>query len=323
MKNLFLNRLFVIIFIIFTAIGCAILKPTKQNSQSQNKISKEENKLNSISNAIEANKDEKINQTAIYAYGVGYSLSQIDVPSLEVTTASRLNDRIISIVGAPDLKEAERIKKTIDLLNSEIQKEREKGEKLLLDKDKEIFLLQKQQKELELKYESQISQTLEEAKKIAKGADEAKTTLDSMSGMMGLRAVFWGLKQFFITSLTWIIAFLIIFAILRVLSATNPIAASIFSVFNVIGSMILSLFKMLTPKALELSKLVSSEEKSKYKNPLIKIVDVIQEFKEEIKKDPNKHYSLNEILIKLNGDMDQSEKDVIDEILVEEKWRKK
>ena len=60
-----------------------------------------------------------------------------------------------------------------------------------------------------------------------------------------------------------------------------------------------------------------------YKNTLIKIVDVIQEFKEDIKRDPKKEYSLIEILNKLNADMDQNEKDLIDEILIEQKWRKK
>jgi len=56
---------------------------------------------------------------------------------------------------------------------------------------------------------------------------------------------------------------------------------------------------------------------------LVKIVDAIQEFKEDIKRDPKKEYSLIEILNKLNADMDQNEKDLIDEILIEQKWRKK
>ena len=317
------DKLVHILILCLILTGCAILKPTKQIDTNQSKINKEQQKIASISKEIDSNKDEKIKQSSIYAYGVSYSLGQIEQPSIEVITASKLNDRVISIVGAPDLKESERIKKTIDLLNSEIQSERLKGEKLLIEKDKEIFSLQKAQKDLEKKYEQQIENTINEAKKSAKNADEANTTLNSMSGMLGLNAIFWGLKKFLIGSLTWITVFCIVFLVLRLLSATNPIAASIFSIFNVIGSSILSVLKNLTPKAFELSNFVRSEEKTKYKNTLVKIVDAIQEFKEDIKRDPKKEYSLIEILNKLNADMDQNEKDLIDEILIEQKWRKK
>jgi len=317
------DKLVHILILCLILTGCAILRPTKQIDTNQSKINKEQQKIASISKEIDSNKDEKIKQSSIYAYGVSYSLGQIEQPSIEVITASKLNDRVISIVGAPDLKESERIKKTIDLLNSEIQSERLKGEKLLIEKDKEIFSLQKAQKDLEKKYEQQIENTINEAKKSAKNADEANTTLNSMSGMLGLNAIFWGLKKFLIGSLTWITVFCIVFLVLRLLSATNPIAASIFSIFNVIGSSILSVLKNLTPKAFELSNFVRSEEKTKYKNTLVKIVDAIQEFKEDIKRDPKKEYSLIEILNKLNADMDQNEKDLIDEILIEQKWRKK
>lgn len=317
------DKLVHILILCLILTGCAILRPTKQIDTNQSKINKEQQKIASISKDIDSNKDEKIKQSSIYAYGVSYSLGQIEQPSIEVITASKLNDRVISIVGAPDLKESERIKKTIDLLNSEIQSERLKGEKLLIEKDKEIFSLQKAQKDLEKKYEQQIENTINEAKKSAKNADEANTTLNSMSGMLGLNAIFWGLKKFLIGSLTWITVFCIVFLVLRLLSATNPIAASIFSIFNVIGSSILSVLKNLTPKAFELSNFVRSEEKTKYKNTLVKIVDAIQEFKEDIKRDPKKEYSLIEILNKLNADMDQNEKDLIDEILIEQKWRKK
>lgn len=321
MKNK--SSIFYCFLLLVIAVGCAVLKPTKQNTENQTKVSKQEQKAEAISKQIESNKEEKIRQSAVYAYGVSYSLGQIEQPSIEVITASKLNDRVISIVGAPDLKESERIKKTIDLLNSEIQIERLKGEKLLIEKDKEIFSLQKAQKDLEQKYEQQIQNTITEAKKSAKNADEANTTLNSMSGMLGLNAIFWGLKKFLIGSLTWVIVFCIVFLVLRLLSATNPIAASIFSIFNVIGSSVLNVLKSLTPKAFELSNFVRSEEKVKYKKTLVKIIDVIQEFKEDIKRDPKKEYSLLEILNKLNADMDEDEKDLIDEILIEEKWRKK
>lgn len=191
------DRLIHILILCLVLTGCAILRPTKQIDTNQSKINKEQQKTASISKEIDSNKDEKIKQSSIYAYGVSYSLGQIEQPSIEVITASKLNDRIISIVGSPDLKDSERIKKTIDLLNSEIQTERLKGEKLLIEKDKEIFSLQKTQKDLEKKYEQQIENTINEAKKSAKNADEANTTLNSMSGMLGLNAIFLGTQKVF------------------------------------------------------------------------------------------------------------------------------
>jgi hypothetical protein len=60
----------------------------------------------------------------------------------------------------------------------------------------------------------------------------------------------------------------------------------------------------------------------KYKTTLTKIVDVIQEFK--IKEDlkDGDEFSLNDFLTKLSIDMDQSDKNTVNEILIEEKWKK-
>lgn len=317
-----MTRIYFIFLASLLLSGCAILKGTKSNTVSQNKIIKQEEKVQKINDDLLNNTEQKIKQTSTYAAGISYTLSLVPEPSIEVITASRLNDRIVSIVGAPDLKESERIKKTVDLLNSEIQVERQKGEKQLLDKDKEIFALQKANTELNEKHKEQVNKLIIEAKKVARTADENATTLDSMSGMFGLNAVFWGLKKFFISSLMWIIVFIIIFIVLRILSVTNPIAASIFSIFNVIASTLIASLKKLTPKAFDLCKMVHLEEKTKYKDTLIKIVNVIQSFKEKAE-EQNKEYSLSQILVLLEKDMDQDEKDVVDELLVEEKWRKK
>lgn len=317
-----MSRIYFIFLASLLLSGCAILKGTKSNTVSQNKIIKQEEKVQKINDDLLNNTEQKIKQTSTYAAGISYTLSLVPEPSIEVITASRLNDRIVSIVGAPDLKESERIKKTVDLLNSEIQVERQKGEKQLLDKDKEIFALQKANTELNEKHKEQVNKLIIEAKKVARTADENATTLDTMSGMFGLNAVFWGLKKFFISSLMWIIVFIIIFIVLRILSVTNPIAASIFSIFNVVASTLIASLKKLTPKAFELCKMVHLEEKTKYKDTLIKIVNVIQSFKEKAE-EQNKEYSLSQILVLLEKDMDQDEKDVVDELLVEEKWRKK
>lgn len=315
------HYLYAVFFLIIFS-GCAILRGTKANTASQNAIIKEERKALDLDKELQNNLNQQIKNTAVYAYGISYSLNQIQDPSVEVVTASKLNDRVVSIVGSPEIKESERIRKIVDYLNSEIVAERSRGEKLLLYKDKEIVNLQKQKIELEKKYDAQVNKLIDKAKQEAKKSDEKQTTLDSMNGFLGLNAVFWGLKRFFFTSLTWIAIFVIVFFILRVLSATNPIAAAVFSIFNVIGSLAIDLFKGLTPNALQLSKLVTTSDQLKYKVTLTKIVDVIQIFKEKQNDFPDRQYTLKEILNKFEAEMDRSEKDLIDQILREEKWRK-
>lgn len=302
--------------------SCAVLRGTKANTASQNAIIKQEQKALDIDKAIQNNVDKQIKQTAAYAYGVTYSLNQVQNPSVEVITAGRMNDRVVAIVGAPDFKESERIRKITDYLNSEIENEKLKGERLLSQKDKEISELQAKKETLEKQYDEQIAKLITQSKEVAKKSDEKQTTLDSMSGLMGLNAVFWGLKKFFFTTLTWIVIFAIIFLILRIASATNPIAAAAFSIFNIIGSFIINLFKGLTPQAFNLCNLVKTNDMIKYKTTLTKIVDVIQDFK--IKEDLKEgdEFSLNEFLTKLSIDMDQSDKNTVNEILIEQKWKK-
>jgi hypothetical protein len=316
------RRLLLIFLFIGLTSGCAVLRGTKANTASQNAIVKQEKKALDIDKDIKNNIDQQIKHTAAYAYGVNYSLNRVQDPSIEVITANRMNDRIVSIVGSPEIKEGERIRKIVDYLNSEISHERAKGEKALIEKDKEISDLQKQKEELEKKYDTQITKLIDQAKDVAKKSDEKQTTLDSMSGLMGLNAVFWGLKKFFFTSLTWIVIFAIIFLILRIASATNPIAAAAFSIFNIIGSFIINLFKGLTPQAFNLCNLVKTNDMLKYKIALTKIIDVVEEFKLKEQQKEGDDFSVNDFLTKLSIDMDQSDKNTVNEILIEQKWKK-
>jgi hypothetical protein len=143
-----------------------------------------------------------------------------------------------------------------------------------------------------------------------------------MSGMFGLNAVFWGLKKFFVSAMTAIIIFVVVFVILRVLATVHPAAGAAFSIFNMLGSAILALVKGLTPKAFEMANFASKDKVDEYKSPLVKIVDVVQELKEKQKESPDRVYPLNEILKRFDKEMDSAEKDLIDDILKEQKWIK-
>lgn len=304
-------------------IGCSTaVIPGKQVSVAQDAIAKQEKKIDTTSDELVKNDKGKRIQTAVLAQGIQYSLQQVTNTSIQVETAKNLNERVISIVGSPHLDEIKRIKATIDLLNSSIEEERKKGGELLGQRDSVIDKLQKEKEELKNQYDDQLWQMTDKAKEVAKDSDEKQATIDSMGGMFGLNAVFWGLKKFFFSALTAIVIFVVIFALLRILASVHPAAGAAFSIFNMIGSGILSLIKGLTPKAFELANFTSKDKVDEYKSPLVKIVDVIQELKEKQKESPKKSYVLTEILKRFDNEMDSHEKDLIDDILKEQKWIK-
>ena len=304
-------------------IGCSTaVIPGKQVTIAQDAIAKQEKKIDTTSDELVKNDKGKRIQTAVLAQGIQYSLQQVTNTSIQVETAKNLNERVISIVGSPHLDEIKRIKATIDLLNSSIEEERKKGGELLGQRDSVIDKLQKEKEELKNQYDDQLWQMTDKAKEVAKDSDEKQATIDSMGGMFGLNAVFWGLKKFFFSALTAIVIFVVIFALLRILASVHPAAGAAFSIFNMIGSGILSLIKGLTPKAFELANFTSKDKVDEYKSPLTKIVDVIQELKEKQKESPDRVYPLNEILKRFDKEMDSTEKDLIDEILREQKWIK-
>jgi len=307
----------------FLFTGCfSTIKPAKQIDDNQKIIAKEEKKVDTTLVEMEKNDKGKRIQTSGLSVGIQHSLNQVTNAPVQVDTARKLNERVISIVGSPHIDEIKRIKATVDLLNSALVEERKKGEELLAQRDDIINKLQKEKSELNQKYDDQLWQLTDKAKEVAKEADQNKAVLDSMSGMFGLNAVFWGLKKFFISALTTIVIFVVVFVILRLLATVHPAAAAAFSIFNMLGSLIISILKALTPKAFELANFATKDKVEEFKSPLVKIVDVIQELKEKQKESPDRVYPLSELLKRFDKEMDSDEKDLIDQILKEQKWIK-
>jgi len=316
MKKFYALFLCIVIFL----SGCALFSPNnKQNTKNQDKLNKVVQKSETTKTDIAKSEQEKLEQAATFSYGINYSLNQVTNVTQPVATALLLNGRIMSIVGSPQLDEMNKITQIVDLLNSEVSKEKEKGKKLLANKDEEVKELQAANTELKTKYEQQIGDLIAKSKDIARTGDNAQATVNEMSGNFGLNAVWWGLKRFVFTSITAILIFVVVFLLLRIASASNPIAAAVFSVFNVIGSGILQLIKGLTPRAVEISKLVHLDEHKKYKETLDKVVDTIETFKLKCEAG-NKQCTLGEVLEELDRVMDQKDKDCIKDILKDQKW---
>jgi len=316
-----MNKVYSILSLLLLT-SCSTITPSKQIDDNQKVITSEEKKVDITLNKIEKNDKGKNVQTSTLAQGIQYSLNQVTNPPIQVDTAKSLNERVVSIVGSPHIDELNRIKATVDLLNSAVEEERKKGQQLLTQRDEVINKLQKENVELNEKYDDQLWQLTDKAKEVAKKADENKAVLDTMSGMFGLNAVWWGLKKFFLSLFTTIIVFIFIFIILRLLAIVNPIAAAAFSIFNMLGSIVISLVKILTPKAFDMSNFISKDKVDDYKLPLVKMVDVIQDLKEKQKDTPDRIYPLNELLKRLNVEMDSHEKVLIDEILKELRWKR-
>ena len=68
---------------------------------------------------------------------------------------------------------------------------------------------------------------------------------------------------------------------------------------------------------------VDKSHKDSFKEPLTKIVDVIQELKQKQDDKPEATFTLKDILQKFDKEMDLVDKGVIDDILVEQKWKRK
>ncbi len=317
-----MKRVFILLGFLFLT-GCfSTIKPEKQIDDNQKIIAKEEKKVDNTLVEIEKNDKGKKIQTSGLSIGIQHSLNQVTNAPVQVDTALKLNERVISIVGSPHIDETKRIKATVDLLNSALVEERKKGEELLTQRDELINKLQKEKSELNQKYDDQLWQLTDKAKEVAKEADQNKAVLDSMSGMFGLNAVFWGLKKFIVSALTAILVFVVVFVLLRLLATVHPAAAAAFSIFNMLGSAIISILKALTPKAFEMCNFATKENVDEFKSPLVKIVDVIQELKVKQKESPDRVYPLNELLKRFEKEMDSDEKDLIDNILREQKWIK-
>jgi hypothetical protein len=316
-------KLPIFIILVFLLTGCfSTVKPSKQIDDNQKIIAKEEKKVDATIVEIEKNDKGKKIQTSTLAQGIQYSLNQVTNPPIQVDTAKSLNERVVSIVGSPHIDEINRIKATVDLLNSAVEEERKKGQEMLAKRDELINKLQKEKVDLSEQYDDQLWQLTDKAKEVAKEADQNKAVLDTMSGMFGLNAVFWGLKKFFFSALTAIIIFVVIFTILRILAAINPIAAAAFSIFNIFGSVLIAAVKTLTPKAFEMCGFSTKSKVDQYKSPLVKIIDVIQEFKVDATRNPYKNFTVQNILNQLDKEMDKPEKDLVDDILKEQKWIK-
>jgi len=301
--------------------GCGTIIPDNKNDN-QKAMQGKADAVVVAKNKIADNSDKKMSEIATMAQGVDYSLSKVPATNVthEVTTAKEINQRVISIAGSPKVDELAKIKSMVDLLNSEIAKERERGTKLLQQKDAEILSVQKKSDDLDVNLNKKIGELATTAKKQAESADDNKVIIDNVNKYFGLGAVFYGIKRFVTSCIVGILIFGVIFLVLRLLAATNPIAAAVFSVFNIVGAIVVNIIKGVAPKSLNFSGFSPSVELEKYKTTLSKLIDNIEEIQTMAKDD--KSITIDDLLQHFDKELDQSDKDLIKELKKMLRWKK-
>jgi hypothetical protein len=288
----------VILCLLFT--GCKSSDVAKEQKQKQ-KIERIEDGLNKTNLA----RLEKIGE---YSYGVGIALAPLPRTN-EVNTAFILNERIQTLSEKPTLDAMKEIASLVAQLNTN-------NMALLNQKDSEIIRLQTAIKRNNDTLDSERTEYYQLSKEMAGDNDKYKRTMD---GFLGLSAIWYGLKKFLLSAV-WILGGgFILFTILRVLSMSNPIAASIFSIANVAGSWLLNTIKKLVPGAISLSGLVHSTEHESYLSTLDKIIDSIELIKD--RESNGKPQTTEDLLSQIEKITDTSDKQIIEKCKKELLWK--
>jgi hypothetical protein len=296
-----------LLFLIFTIFLCGC------ETTYFDKVQKTKDGLSETRVKKSKNDEEKLKTVSTLAAGTEYSLQSVSNPPVQVKTALDYNARIINVAGNPNIDELNKIKDITDLLNSRVEKEKEKGLTLLKTKDGEILDLQNRQTEIEDVYEQQIKNLEVQASQVAKNADKLQGTVDEVNSWMGLGGVMYGLKRFVTIGVTGILIFLVCFIILRLLAATNPIAGAIFSIVEHIVGMFINILKGITPKAIQFSNHIELPIFNKYKDTLDTVVDTLENLR-TIQKRSDAQITLSDVFVELDKNLDSKEKILVGEL---------
>lgn len=304
---------FLIASIFYLGSGCTIFTNKGKAAKAEEKG---RNNVINVENELASNTAEKLDAVATFAFGTDYSLSKINDPPREVNVARDMNKRVISLAGTPSIEKMKEMQLTIDELTSMLETERDEGQKKLNQKDLRISELQNQTKLLTQAKDVEIRKYMAIAQEAAASSDAYKSQLTEYQGWFGLKAVFKGLWQFAKTSIWFIFGGSILFLILRYASLSNPLAASIFSIFTTIGSWIVNTIRVLIPKAVEAAGHTATSVFTAYKSTMYKIVDSIQTLKERQKAlgDPNKKFTLDELMDEFSKNLSDEDKKRVVEI---------
>lgn len=295
---------FLTAFVILSIMGCSTVKGIFGKSASKETVARAE--ITVVDKEVAKVNVQKLDRIGEYSYGI--KLVTNTPPAV-----TDLNERIGSLANQPTLEAMKEMETLVSQLMTN-------NHKLLLKKDKEIVDLQEDAIKLGLEKETAINKYIELASATAMKTDTLQSSLNQMNSWGGLGAIWYGLKRLIVRMAWGIGIFSVIFVILRVASMSNPMAASVFSIFSKIGSWFIGMIEFIVPKAAEMAGHTATAIFNAYKSTLIKVVDAIQMAKERAKaagKEPN----INDVLDEVSKSMNADEKAIIGELKKALNWQ--
>jgi outer membrane lipopolysaccharide assembly protein LptE/RlpB len=245
---------------------------------------------------------KRLDKIGEISYGTGVALAI----SNGVPAAVELNKRVEALANQPSIEAMKQMEIIVNQLLTN-------NATLLDKKDKEITALGIEMKKLAADKEAAVNNQIKVAEANAAKADKYKATLDEMDAWLGLGAVWYGLVKFF-TSSMWILGIGgILFLVLRLAAASNPVCGAIFSIFEQIVAWGINAVKIVFPKALSFAGHVTKEVYDASRGLLSKIIDSLQIVK-VIEKKTGKDCTIKELLDELSTSLDKTEKDEIKKI---------
>lgn len=284
--------------------GCGLIH---QNKGVIGTASRQTTALSAKVDAVDTQKakinDQRLTSIGALSYGIAYTLQKDTNQSPPISVALEINERIGALANKPDFKELQAVNRIVDtLLTNKIA-----GEKLMAEKDKEIYSLNNNLKKSEDKKEELENQVLAQASKNASLSDQYKTTLSSMDSFWGFGAIAYGAKKFATNSLWLLGILLVLYLVLRFAASTNPIANKIFGLFEEVVSWGISGIKALAPKATIRAGLVEETKFEDWKGTLVHVIDSVALLKEKEKTGVD--IKINDLMTELDKSMDQADKD--------------
>lgn len=235
--------LYIIPVILVLLVGCS---STGFFGKSSTKVQKEADKITVIDTKIDTVKENKVSTVQSLSFGVNDSLNRVTNAPIQVVVAKELNTRIQTLVGLPPLEQqSEMIRLVSNLISNNIA-----GVQELKAKDKEIQGIQNEENLLLKNKQVEVDKALELSKQVALKADTTQNELSAYQAYWGLGGVFLGLKSF-LTHILWtIIIGGILFIILRLAAASNPLANAIFGIFQSLGAVVIHCIESLIPASI-------------------------------------------------------------------------
>lgn len=331
-------------FVALTTTSCNLVpKFIKSSNSGTKQATTQVNKLNAAEQVVAQNNEKKLDAIGVYAEGTDHALDKVNTASLPpvdgaaVTVATQMNDRTKSLAGDPNIEEKNQVHTAVDQLVSDLVKERVSGEqlkvanaelaarnsegaKLLANLDSEYIKLQekserdqalliKQVEELKMKLLEQgksIDTITDNLAQSTIEVDELKAELKKFDSAWGWYAIKHGVWIFVRNAMWLLTGFGVLFLILRIGAASNPIIGAIFSVFEQIAALFGRVIATMLPRVFEMAGHVKSELHDLKDGTLKKMVDEIQQLEDTS--------TIRDLKDELSKAFDIKEKRAIDDI---------